>query len=88
MNKTTEDKIIEECDGLKAVLLEKNRKYGDTACRPGYPFPLPASSAIKARINDKIGRLAQDNKDEDEDITHDLLGYLILLRIAQKNENN
>jgi hemerythrin-like domain-containing protein len=51
-------------------------------------FNLQASTAIKARINDKLSRLRNDNKDEDEDIILDLLGYFILLRIALKKEQS
>jgi hypothetical protein len=83
---TTEDYIINECESLKLLLLNKNRLYGDTAARPGFPYKLPASTAIKARINDKLGRLSLDHKDEDEDLTQDILGYLILLRIAIRKE--
>lgn len=83
---TTEERIIQECDALKALLISKNRKYGDTATRPGYPYNLSPVVAIKGRINDKLGRLAQNNSDEDEDLVQDLLGYFILLKIALANE--
>lgn len=83
---TTEDLIAKECDGLKEMLISKNRKYGDSCARPGYPFKLSPTLAIKARLNDKIARLAQQNSDEDEDITLDILGYLILFRISIRNE--
>jgi hypothetical protein len=81
---TTEDLIIRECDAIKELLIEKNRKYGDSAISNGIVFDIPATTAIKARINDKLSRLRNDSKDEDEDIIQDLLGYFILLRIAQK----
>jgi hypothetical protein len=86
--KQTADYIIEECENIKNLLLEKNRKYGDSATRKGMVFNLQASTAIKDRINDKLSRLRNDNKDEDEDIILDLLGYFILLRIALKKEQS
>lgn len=82
---STSYKISLECDSLKEMLLEKNRKYGDSALSTGSAFDISPVLAIKARINDKISRLKNDNKDEDEDIIKDLLGYFILLRIAIKD---
>lgn len=78
----THNKIEMACDKLKHMLQEKNRKYGDSALSSGIAFDIPATTAIKARINDKLARLKNDNKDEDEDIIEDLLGYFILLKIA------
>lgn len=75
-------KIIKACDEVRNLLLEKNRRYGDSALNSGIVFDLSPVIAIKARINDKLARLKNDNKDEDEDIIKDLLGYLILLKIA------
>lgn len=86
----TEYLIIKECNDIKNLLLEKNRKYGDSAITRGVLFDISPVVAIKARLNDKFARLKNDNKDEDEDIIKDILGYLILLRIAiakEKNEN-
>jgi hypothetical protein len=82
----TERMITEECRMLENTLISKNRKYGNTATREGYPFALDPVVAIKARLNDKIGRLAMDHNDEDEDILQDILGYIILLRIAKRNK--
>lgn len=82
----TETLIIQECDAIRDLLISKNRKYGDSAIRRGIVFDLSASTAIKARINDKLSRLKNDREDEDEDITLDLLGYFILLRISLKQE--
>ncbi len=84
-NTTTADKIISTCDAVKELLLSKNRKYGDSALSNGIAFNISPVVAIKARINDKLARLKNDNKDEDEDIISDLLGYFVLLKIAIEN---
>lgn len=84
-NTTTADKIISTCDAVKELLLSKNRKYGDSALSSGIAFNISPVVAIKARINDKLARLRNDNKDEDEDIISDLLGYFVLLKIAIEN---
>ena len=84
--KGTELLISQECDAMKELLISKNRKYSDSALKPSAIFGISPVVAIKARISDKLNRLANDNKDEDEDIILDLLGYFILLRIATKKE--
>lgn len=86
MKPTTSQKIQMECDALKNLLLEKNRKYGDSALNDGIVFNIPPITAIEARINDKIARLKNVNHDENEDVILDLLGYFILLRIALKDK--
>ncbi len=69
---------------LNRMLLEKNRKYGDSALTPKRIFSrASAIEQIKIRIDDKLSRLANEQADEDEDVVWDLLGYLVLLRIAQ-----
>jgi hypothetical protein len=77
--------IIEECLGIAALLLEKNRKYGNSALSPVRAFSkADAVEQIKVRIDDKISRLISAQADEDEDVTRDLVGYLVLLQIARR----
>jgi len=69
---------------LDNMLREKNRKYGDAALNPKRIFSrASAVEQIKVRIDDKLSRLVNEQADEDEDVVWDLLGYLVLLRIAQ-----
>ena len=73
---------------LNNMLHEKNRKYGDSALTPKRIFSrASAIEQIKIRIDDKLSRLANEQVEEDEDVVWDLLGYLVLLRIAE-NRNN
>jgi len=77
--------IATACDDLKELLLNKNRRYGDAALSPLRVFSKADSvEQIRVRIDDKLSRLANQQNDEDEDVLTDLLGYLILLRIAKK----
>ena len=77
--------IATTCDELKELLLAKNRKYGDSALNPVRVFSkVDAVEQIKVRLDDKLSRLANQQSDEDEDVVIDLLGYLVLLRIAQR----
>ena len=81
--------IKSKCDELKAMLLEKNRKYGDSALNPCQVFSRAnAVEQILVRIDDKLNRIRNRQNDEDEDVVMDLAGYLILLMIARKGQNH
>lgn len=78
--------IIEECDRVKALLLEKNRKYGNSALEPIRVFSKADSiEQINVRIDDKLSRIQSSQSDEDEDVEIDLIGYLIL-KIVKKRQ--
>jgi hypothetical protein len=76
--------IAEECDAIKAMLLEKNANYGNSALDPVRVFSKASPvEQILVRLDDKLSRLAR-GKEADEDVIRDILGYLVLLRIAKK----
>ena len=80
--------IIEKCDELKAMLLEKNRKYGNSALEPARIFSkASAVEQILVRIDDKLNRIKNRQNDEDEDVIMDLAGYLILLMVAKDGDS-
>lgn len=83
---TTADLITAECNAIKAMLLEKNARYGDSAMQPRRIFSrADRLEQLKVRIDDKLSRIATMGPDsEDEDTTGDLIGYLVLLRIARR----
>jgi len=77
------DAITAECDTLKQRLLDKNRRYGNSALEPIRIFSkLDRVEQLRIRLDDKLSRLRSGQGDDDEDVTFDLLGYIILLRIA------
>jgi hypothetical protein len=77
--------IEAECLEVMKVLVEKNAKYGDAALSPVRVFSkASAIEQILVRIDDKISRAKKGHPGEDEDVVLDLIGYLILLRIARK----
>lgn len=84
---TSQDTIVGVCVVLGEVermLTEKNRAYGDSALNPLRVFSRAEPiEQIKIRIDDKISRLARGNGDT-EDTEMDLLGYLVLLRVARR----
>lgn len=79
--------ITEECDSVKDMLLMKNKAYGNSALQPSRIFSKADNiEQIKVRIDDKLNRIRNlgSNPDAEEDAVKDLIGYLILLRIAGK----
>jgi hypothetical protein len=77
--------ISDACDKIKKLLLEKNRKYGNSALSPKRIFSKScATEQLKVRIDDKLSRIANTGLDgADEDTLQDLIGYLILLMVAR-----
>lgn len=75
------------CDEVKELLLEKNRKYGDSALNPVRIFSKASTlEQLKVRMDDKLSRLRNAADDEDEDVIMDLVGYLILFKVAQMQQ--
>ena len=68
------------------MLLSKNKAYGDSALEPDNIFSkLDNAQAICARIDDKLSRIKNNGLDDaTEDTLDDLIGYLILLKIARE----
>jgi hypothetical protein len=77
--------ISEACDGIKELLLTKNRKYGNSALEPVNIFYRGESGdSLRVRIDDKLSRVLNRQDDEDEDVIDDLIGYLILLKVNNR----
>lgn len=73
------------CDQIKELLLAKNAKYGDSALNPSRIFSKASSvEQILVRIDDKLNRIQKGAGllGDDEDVVNDLIGYLVLLKIA------
>lgn len=69
------------------TLLEKNRKYGNSALNPlRVHSKANAVEQIKVRADDKLSRLQSAQADDAEDALFDYIGYMILLYIAQHYE--
>lgn len=76
--------IADVCDRVKELLIEKNRKYGNSALNPVRVFSkASADEQILVRMDDKLSRIRNRQNDDDEDPFVDLLGYLVLY-LAQK----
>jgi len=75
---------------LKDLLVAKNAKYGNSALEPVRIFSkASAIEQILVRLDTKINRLSNNlqSGDSKNDSLDDLLGYLVLLKIAIKEES-
>ena len=80
---TTADRIRQKCSQICAMLVEKNKSYGDSALNPVAIFANGnAEELIRIRIDDKLSRIRNDPEAFGEDSILDLMGYLILLQLA------
>ena len=87
----SEMKISGVCDDIKELLINKNRKYGNSALKPCRVFSkASAVEQLLVRIDDKLNRIMQGAGllADDEDVVNDLIGYLVLLKIGMKDEKN
>ncbi len=79
-----QEAINAECWNLCQMLVEKNDKYGNSALDPLRIFSdAHPIEQIFVRIDDKLSRIKSGNFGGGEDTILDLMGYLVLLRIAQ-----
>ena len=87
----SEMKISGVCDDIKELLINKNRKYCNSALKPCRVFSkASAVEQLLVRIDDKLNRIIQGAGllANDEDVVNDLIGYLILLKIGMNDEKN
>lgn len=81
---TTEDQIKTVCKQLEEFLLEKNRRYGDSALNPTNIFDKGGTALDKllCRADDKIMRI-KNEKEMSKNNYVDLLGYLVFICIEK-----
>ena len=87
----SEMKISGVCDDIKELLINKNRKYGNSALKPCRVFSkASAVEQLLVRIDDKLNRIMQGAGllADDEDVVNDLIGYLVLLKIGMNDEKH
>jgi len=77
-------KIAETIDAMKHLLIEKNRRYGNSALEPQNIFYKgDAQNSILIRLDDKLGRIRAntESKPRVNDVA-DIIGYCTLLLIS------
>jgi len=89
-SRTTQEKIRAVGQEVIDLLIEKNQSYGDSALEPANIFASGnAVDNLCARIDDKLMRIkTQGFVGYGEDNVKDLIGYLILLKIAVSEEDS
>lgn len=90
------DAFVSDLDAVLAeirdLLIRKNQSYGDSALNPVRIFSkVDPQTQIRVRMDDKLSRLQrgfvyEEDDGAKEDTEKDLLGYLVLLRIAQRRQ--
>ena len=78
------DEVYSVLDEVGDMLVEKNKSYGDSALNPVRVFSkADPVEQLLVRIDDKLSRISRGGE-SGEDTELDLLGYLVLLRMARK----
>jgi len=86
VNQQSAQRIVDECLDLAVFLIGKNNAYGDSALNPRPVFThANASQRLRTRIDDKLNRIFNQQSYAGDDDVLDLVGYLILLRIAERD---
>lgn len=63
---------------LKELLIEKNKRYGNSALEPLEGIKYSPEDGIKIRLADKVKRIINSDELRKNDVA-DVLGYIILL---------
>lgn len=80
--------MVDQFHLVRETLIRKNQAYGDSALNPVRVFSkLDPGAQILVRLDDKLSRLKRGTPDG-EDIILDLLGYLVILTIAESATAN
>ena len=83
MTENTQNDIILLFDNFKEFLLEKNKRYGDSAINPIQVFSNEsAEEQIRARLDDKLRRIKNSDELRKNDVS-DCFGYIALLLISK-----
>lgn len=81
--------IINTCVGIAHMLVEKNIAYGDSALSPVRIFSKSdPREQLHVRIDDKLSRLMKGTDYPGDNDIDDLIGYLVLLKIAKEKYVN
>jgi hypothetical protein len=81
-------KIWEACHEIAHLLIEKNISYGDSALNPARIFSsAEPTEQLKVRIDDKLNRVMNNQGYAGDNDIDDLIGYLILYKIAKLKSN-
>lgn len=78
--------ILKVCLNLAIFLMRKNKAYGDSALKPlRVMSTADPVEQIRVRMDDKLSRLMRGHA-AGEDAMHDLVGYWVLLKVAEAEQ--
>lgn len=81
-----EEVLDQILDDARVMLIHKNAAYGDSALNPVRVFSKASlSEQLLVRLDDKASRLARGSA-AGEDVAGDMLGYFLLVLIAEERE--
>lgn len=79
--------ILVQCLEIAALLLEKNISYGNSALEPlGVFGSNSALQGIGERLDDKLKRIKNNQSYPGDNDIDDILGYLVLYKIARNRD--
>jgi hypothetical protein len=82
---STQNDIVKVCTEISLMLQDKNFAYGDSALDPVRIFSKAnPTEQLLVRIDDKLSRFARGKKYPGDNDIDDLIGYLVLLKIAKE----
>ena len=83
------NEIWKTCHSIAQMLIEKNIAYGDSALDPVRIFSkADPAEQLRVRIDDKLSRLMKGTEYVGDNDIDDLIGYLVLLKIAKEKNVN
>ena len=81
----TVNDINRVCNEIRDMLMQKNLSYGDSALNPVRIFSkADPAEQLRIRIDDKLSRFARGKSYPGDNDINDLIGYLVLLKIAKE----
>jgi hypothetical protein len=82
----TQQEIYDICLEMAEFLIKKNIAYGNSALDPVRIFSSSDNvEQIKVRIDDKLSRFMRGNEFPGDNDIDDLIGYLVLLKVALRD---
>ena len=79
--------IYDSCHEIAHMLIKKNIAYGNSALDPVRIFSrADAREQLHVRIDDKLSRIMKGTSYVGDNDIEDLIGYLVLLKIAKAKE--
>ncbi len=85
MSAETQKEIEKVTKQVSDLLIAKNKSYGDSALHPARIFSKSDNvEQILVRIDDKLSRIKNGQEWPGDNDIDDLIGYLVLLKIAKE----